>query len=40
MAAAGSSLTGDQLQEVLGLLKGADSAELKLTVSESQQNAR
>jgi hypothetical protein len=38
MGAAGTSLTGDQLQEVLGLLKGADSAELKLTVSESQQN--
>ncbi len=38
MEAAGTSLTGDQLQEVLGLLKGADSAELKLTVSESQQN--
>ena len=38
MAAAGTSLTGDQLQEILGLLKGADSAELKLTVSEGQQN--
>jgi hypothetical protein len=30
------TLTGEQLREVLGLLRGADSAELKLTVPEGQ----
>ncbi|HJS26493.1 MAG TPA: adenylate cyclase [Actinomycetota bacterium] len=33
------ALTGEQLQEVLGLMKGADSVELKLTVPEGNTNA-
>jgi len=34
-----SALTGQQLQEVLALMKGADSVELKLTVPEGNTNA-
>jgi len=34
-----TTLTNEQLQEVLGLMGGADSAELKLTVPEGQTNA-
>ena len=33
------SLSGEQLAELLGLLKGADSVELKLTVPESDQRS-
>jgi hypothetical protein len=32
-------LTGEQLSELLGLLKGADSVELKLTVPETDQRS-
>jgi hypothetical protein len=32
-------LTGEQLQEILGLLKGADSIELKLTIPEQDQRS-
>jgi hypothetical protein len=34
-----TTLTAEQLLELFGLLKGADSAELKLTVPEGQTNA-
>jgi hypothetical protein len=34
-----SRLTDEQLEEVLGLIKGADSVELKLTVPESDQRS-
>jgi hypothetical protein len=33
------TLTGEQLGDLLGLLRGADSAELKLTISESARYA-
>ena len=33
------TLSGDELQELLALLKGADTVELKLTIPESQRNA-
>ena len=33
------SLSGEQIAEVIGLLKGADSVELKLTVPESDQRS-
>jgi hypothetical protein len=33
------SLSGEQLSELLGLLEGADSAELKLTVPESDERS-
>ena len=33
------SLSGEQLGELLGLLKGADTVELKLTVPESDQRS-
>ena len=36
---AGSALSSQQLQEVLGLLKGADSAELKLSVPETNRRS-
>jgi hypothetical protein len=39
MATATPSLSDDQLTEVLGLIKGADSVELKLTVPESLQRS-
>ena len=34
------SLSDDQLQEMIGLLRGADSAELKLTVPDEGQGWR
>jgi len=33
------ALSGDQLSELLGLMKGADSVELKLTIPESDQRS-
>src|SRR5687767_2385705 len=36
---AAPSLTGDQLAELLGLIKGADSVELKLTIPDSDQRS-
>jgi hypothetical protein len=37
--AANRALTGEQLQELLGLLRSADTTELKVTVPESQRYA-
>jgi hypothetical protein len=39
MPTSGSPLEGEQLQELLALLRGADSAELKLSVPEAEQRS-